>query len=110
MINFKYFAQNRKAALSSLVLITAVIAYFPISNYIGEVYESKSTQKKLQSLVEKEILYLDENQIKGASTGSKVYAVFKTSEGDYALIPIVKAKISVFFPFPNLSFFLSAPQ
>ena len=87
------FLRNKKIFLWLLVAILSLVSFFPLKTRFFELSQEYDVQRELGKLVQKDALYVNTEQILGASTDSKVYSILKTASGDYFLSQLVKAKL-----------------
>ena len=87
------FLRNKKIFLWLLLAILSLVSFFPLKTRFFELSQEYDVQRELGKLVQKDALYVNTEQILGASTDSKVYSILKTASGDYFLSQLVKAKL-----------------
>ncbi len=85
--------KNKKIFSGVLITLFLITLSFPINNAVKQFREKKKINDHLSSLISNDSLYVNKEQILGASTDNKIYTVFKTTDGDYALMQIVTAKL-----------------
>jgi len=102
------FLKNKIVFVWLLLAFISMVGFFPLKERFFAYNSKNDVQKKLNELVEKDTLYINEDQLLGASTDNKVYSVLSTISGDFLLAQIVKAKVissefegSVTFRLPN---------
>src|SRR3989344_5516089 len=92
----KLFLLIKQKPLSFAIsgIIFSLVSFYFVSGYSTFRSAQKRELEKLETLVKKESVYLDEEMLAGAKLGDKIYSVFKTDEGEFALVQVVKAKVS----------------
>jgi len=86
--------KKRLVPLAILGIVFSLVSFYLLVNFVSRSNEEKRELEKLESLVKKVPVYLDEQLFDGASFDSKIYSVLKTDVGEYALVQIANAKVN----------------
>lgn len=87
--------KNEKGSVLVLAIIALAISGIGLlgASYVSKTGLDKEVLMRLESLVKRDVLYLDKDKVIGALSDYDVFVTLKTADGDYALARILEGKL-----------------
>jgi hypothetical protein len=79
--------------ITVIIAIVLVAAIIPSKSFLRGYLSERQTEQKLKDLIKRDYLYLEKEELVGASFNKEVFISAKTTEDEYLILRIVRATL-----------------